>query len=79
MSKKNTKLPLLLNVEDDKLLFSGKGSAINTEQQLEQTTISGRNFYWLNCTIIEGSCHLLVDDAKAKLYSKSRFIQEWKK
>ena len=47
----NTKLLLLLNVKDDELLFGGKGGTINAEQDLEQTTISGRKFYWLKCTL----------------------------
>ena len=78
MCEDNTKLLLLLNVGDDLLLFDGKGGAINTEQQLEQTTISGRKLYRLKCTLIEGIHHLLMDGAKANSYKETSFIQDLK-
>ena len=76
--KDNMKLLLLLNIKDDELLFGGKGRAINAEQDLEQTTISGRKLYPLKCTLTKGSHHLLMDGTKANSYTESRFIQDWK-
>ena len=78
VSENNTKLLLLLSVDDDDLLFGGKGGVINAEQRLEPTTISGRKFYLLKCTITEGSRHLLVDGANANSYMESSFIKDWK-
>ena len=74
MCKKNTKLLLLLNVEDDKLIFGDKGRAINSEQDLEQTTISERKFYRLKFTLIEGSRHLLVDGANINSYTRGLLL-----
>ena len=60
VSENTTKLFLLLNVEDDNVLFGGKGGALDAQQQLEPTTISGRKFYRLKCTITAGSRHKLT-------------------
>ena len=72
-----TKLLLLVKVDDDGDMFGGKASAIDAIQNIERTTISGKEYYRLKCTITNGNKHLLVDGIKTKQYSMSRFESDF--
>ena len=64
---------LLVKVDDDVDMFGGKASAVHAVQNIERTTISGKEYYRLKCTITDGNKHLLVDGIKTKQYSMRRF------
>ena len=54
-------------------MFEGKAKQINNIQNIEQTKISGKDYYRLKCTITEGNRDLLVRGIQNKQYPMPRF------
>ena len=74
----STKLLLLVKVSDEDNIFGGKGSDINHCQNLERTTISGKQYYRMKCTIDEGNYNMLVHGKSSKMYTHDRFVSDYK-
>ena len=46
-----TKLLVLINVADNADMYGGLGAAVKKVQYIDCTTISGRDYYRLKCTV----------------------------
>ena len=73
-----TKLLLLVKVDDDEEMFGGKAAAVDAIQNIKRTTISGKKYYRLKCTITDGNRNQLVHGIAAKQYTHERFEYDYK-
>ena len=71
-----TKMSVLINVADDLDIYGGLGPADEKVQCIDHTTILGRDYYRLKCTVTSSNRDKLVYDKKSGTYSHERFEQD---
>jgi hypothetical protein len=71
-----TKLLVLINVADDLNMYGGLGAAVEKVQRIDRTTISGRDYCRLKCTVTSSNRDTLVYGEQSGTYSRERFERD---
>ena len=71
-----TKLLVLINVANDLKMYGGLGAAVKKIQCIDRTTISGREYYRLKCTVTSSNRDKLLYGEQSGTYSRERFERD---